>query len=430
MKIKNERVQWAVGQGGFHSGNVEINNSHGERVFHYIYDCGAVPAHSNFLKNSIDKYVSKLGGAKIDFLYISHFHEDHVNGLEYLMSKEVKASFIFIPLLSCEERLRVYCQWLAFNPKDEPNEFYVHLIVDPIAALSRFQPDRVLFVKAGEREDFDEGGESPSEADGWKFVGRGRIRALDSSDGIRFDGNNNTLECGVVEGVRDVLISGHRKQCDWLLAPYVDPCVVDNNVNFLSELVNLKLIDLGMILDSERLSKIISNKKNRSKLRGIYKKALKNVHDDLNATSLSLYSGPLCGGDAGSCGCMGFIVHRNSVYNNVHHRSRFSRRCRIGWLGTGDALMSDERQRASFLNHYKNILKNVGTLVIPHHGSDHNFSEGFLDAIEPAVCVVAADSYKGWKHPGTMVVQEVARRGIPLIVITSGVGTDLEEEAF
>lgn len=66
-------------------------------------------------------------------------------------------------------------------------------------------------------------------------------------------------------------------------------------------------------------------------------------------------------------------------------------------------------------------------LTVPHHGSENNFDPELVETVEPNLCVVAAAQYKGWRHPGTTVVQNIASLGIPLAVVTNGPASRLIE---
>ncbi|MGL4902776.1 MAG: MBL fold metallo-hydrolase [Cetobacterium sp.] len=73
MYIVAERSVYPVGHGGFH----------GEKIgedFHFIFDCGS--KNQKNLNDLIEKNYKDI--TEIDLLVISHFHEDHYNGLSKL----------------------------------------------------------------------------------------------------------------------------------------------------------------------------------------------------------------------------------------------------------------------------------------------------------------------------------------------------------
>ena len=75
-----------AGQGLFYIG--EIDRSKGEK-FKFIYDCGG-----NNISGAINQHITK--GEVIDMLVISHFDDDHINGLPDLFNKVDKIKkFLF-----------------------------------------------------------------------------------------------------------------------------------------------------------------------------------------------------------------------------------------------------------------------------------------------------------------------------------------------
>lgn len=81
-----------VGQGLFYSGI--LNNNHNNmKNFSFVYDCGSVFGKSKeVLEREIDVFYKEHlhffnNKPKLDFLVISHFHDDHINGISYLLSK-------------------------------------------------------------------------------------------------------------------------------------------------------------------------------------------------------------------------------------------------------------------------------------------------------------------------------------------------------
>jgi hypothetical protein len=132
------------------------------------------------------------------------------------------------------------------------------------------------------------------------------------------------------------------------------------------------------------------------------------VFKDFNLTSLCLYSGPAHGTSRG------LKRLRSGMFGCVRGDSE-----RPGWLGTGDAALKQASRRNAMLRHYGSLLREVGTLLLPHHGSDHNFGPALLRRIRPEACVASADRYSNWKHPGPHTVQAICSQPAHLQVVTS-----------
>lgn len=91
------RTFWPVGHGAFYT---ERFFNHGDNnVFTAIYDCGGKD--QAVVQRIIDQII--LHDNHVDYLFISHFHRDHINGLRYLLTK-AQVGHIVIPQIE-ETRL-------------------------------------------------------------------------------------------------------------------------------------------------------------------------------------------------------------------------------------------------------------------------------------------------------------------------------------
>lgn len=99
MSITVKRVFYPVGQGAFYSERFYDENNN---IYNMIYDCGTLFRNNDFLLNNIIE--QELKNVEIDCLYISHFHKDHISGIENLIQKN-KIKRILVPYLSIEEIL-------------------------------------------------------------------------------------------------------------------------------------------------------------------------------------------------------------------------------------------------------------------------------------------------------------------------------------
>jgi len=421
MTFQNDRHQRAVGQGFFHTG--ELSEDGTERL-RYVYDCGALPAYAVARDLAIDYYLSRVPpGARLDLLFLSHAHDDHINGVPRLLASGLKVNTIVLPLMNVIDRLIAFGRAVDENPA-AATDFYREFTLDPTAALGRFDPDLILYVEPGSRDGgapgsgdesidgpFDPGArgeDAKREPATWKLVGKGRVIYDDprvaASTAANVAAGNRTA---VMPDTKAVMVPGAK--AEWLLAPFVDPGVTIHAAVFRGALAKA----LGMTRQALRAWLLIPANvetlvtAHASELAAAYKA----VKTDLNITSLSLYSGP--------------AVTRTPLprmaraqFGQVHHRAAGSD-SRIAWLATGDAALKQQARRATFLGHYGRLLDQVMTLTLPHHGSEGNFHPDLLDRIAPELCLVAADFRKKWRHPGSTVVQSVSSRGLFLQIVTS-----------
>lgn len=98
------RIIHPVGQGAFYSEHFILKD--GEEV-NVVYDCGAEQP----WKYALDREISNFDECKngvIDALFISHFDEDHVNGIYDMVTKQsIKINKVILPVLEKEKWLRI-----------------------------------------------------------------------------------------------------------------------------------------------------------------------------------------------------------------------------------------------------------------------------------------------------------------------------------
>ncbi|MEI8701880.1 hypothetical protein [Mesorhizobium sp. ISC15] len=420
MAIENSRYQHAVGQGFFHTA---VLHGDDELRLSYVYDCGAMERYATERKREIRKYLQRVGArSSLDLLFMSHVHADHLNGLEQLLddTRGLDVDTVVLPLVNVADRLIAFARTVAEDRASAESRFYRDFVIDPGDALERFRPRRIIYVEQGNRDDgAPDGAERPLDPpDGpkvsgegrgrrdpaWRLVGRGSVRPFIGPQ--RAGAGNSALRL-VIPDTLAIMLSAAKGE--WLLAPFVDPTVAAHRKQFLRELAkqcHVSLSKIGAWLEvSDNVEKLVTT--NLDQLAAAYGALVGN----LNITSLCLYSGPARG---------------SSLYLTRHHEGEFGcvSHCTgpqgpIGWLATGDAALKEKRRRADFAIHYGELMKEVVTLTLPHHGSDGNFDIDLLGKVGPRICIAAADRYSTWKHPGAHTVQAVCSHPALLHVVTS-----------
>lgn len=434
MGLTNVRKQHAVGQGFFHSADLFEEERHRLR---YIYDCGAMSKYAGARSDRVESYLRKIGArSKLDILFISHVHDDHLNGLPQLLdgTHGLDVDTIVLPYFGVIERLIGYARDVTVDPSTARSAFFREFVIDPISALSQFEPRQILLVRsAGDDSpgspDLDGSPDSSgpeifgpvSEETGptWKLIGRGTIQ------GVEMAGSLGPVVASVPDSIGVAIPSPSSKSGFWLLSPFIDPAIARQHSIFKTAL--LKALNHGKP-ESDRIKKKefdnwLNDTDNRKDLLlnrvGDLSTAYEAVDKNINVSSMCLYSGPLPDGSA----------------KTELHFGRFGKweargEGGLGWLATGDADLKVNRRRARFLHHYSKLLGEVVTLTIPHHGSDNNFNAELLERVEPCFCVVAADAVGKWRHPGTKVLQAIASHGRFLSVVTSNEASTVEEMAY
>ncbi len=217
----------SVGQGAFYT--EEFYDKDYRPKFTMVYDCGSYGD-----KKLIINEIKHSDLKSVDLLCISHFHADHINGLEYLLqSYNVKR--ILLPFLYDEEKIEV------FLANSDASVFIKKLSLHPEETIQEYSRDKEIQITF--------------------------IRPI--------DGDNPKNE------PRDIILSGQpiiiNDDCEWIYVPF--------NFRFNQRSIMLKheldKIDINIDNFTDKYEK------HKNKIIGIYK----DLKEDLNTNSLVIYSG-------------------------------------------------------------------------------------------------------------------------------------------
>ena len=95
----------------------------GQNVFNVVYDCGSKTLAQQDLYSLTD--AEFVNDSEIDILFISHFHDDHINGVDHLLSR-CKVKKVVVPFVGQEGALLYMIHHFLYD--NDPNNTLTPLI--------------------------------------------------------------------------------------------------------------------------------------------------------------------------------------------------------------------------------------------------------------------------------------------------------------
>lgn len=415
------RTFYPVGQGAFYS--EEFKDPNGVVVFRAVYDCGSL----RWCKLQPKRDGSKLSRAEIerrvenaftdddviDILFISHLDDDHVNLISHLKPFNMRNHIrrVVLPLLDTNERFMLTGYYLLSNwlrNNKERSDALKCFIIDPENYFESCE--KIVFVQ-------------PYGSDG--------VSANEKETSVSIDDlPDSIVSFTEITTGKKVSRGGELALDNWVFVPY------NHQPERFAELK--KLLDDAFRTMKPKFSVAMLKDvgfvtKNLKVLRRCYKK----LKDGINRNSMALYSGPVDRTDAWSatdvegsdgrwigcylrqmpercleCGAtleLPFISGAPTTFLN-----------RPGCLYTGDISLND----AQLTMHYGRYDKCIGTVQLPHHGSQDSFGDGDLP-IAGRVCVATYGECNIFGHPALRVKRDIAEKDGFWVDVT-----ELEESQF
>ncbi len=320
MQISVKRNFVNVGQALF-----AIEEHKGKTI---VYDCGG---ESRLIVNAVLPYIFSKGSI-IDILFISHYDNDHINGVQYLLH-HCNVKHIVLPMI--EEAFR-----MASLIKLYPNSFAYLFTTNPQAAVReeisiiRETRDRdVMFpaihlVEAVERSFGDANLNEP-------------IRIDEMQDGTTIPGN------------KSICIDANN---EWIYLPFNRKVMTSEESESFMEFLELPkdatCDDLMQHWGLHWIDEVLYRKlswfpfERRHPLKDAWHAATGISYRDINDHSMTLYSGP--GKNVGGNGC----------------------------LFTGD--YNANKYMTELYQYYVQLWGNICVVQVPHHGSNSNFDDQLI----------------------------------------------------
>jgi len=421
-----------VGQGIFYTGILNYEN----RKLSFVYDCGSSTLNNSELSNRIKVFIKGLSKDTIDLLVVSHFHEDHINGLDILLNNK-RVKIVVIPYMSFIERILIATVYGRRNT----DNWYFEFILDPVTFLiERYKVHKVILIGQG-KDGFSSDGENFIFPDG----------PQDFDPESPFDYNR----LGDEEGNRNLYEQVLRENPEWkdsLEKENIIPKThngygllagiwlfrffnLRQSINNLNEKLNcfeecLKQVfqvrDLKNINKTTFINEI--KKPRNNKFKSCYEKSF-GKGNKLNLTSLSLLHMPIlrakysihlsyCDKLIGINPDINWlvfyiIIHKRKIIHNIHVPFDY-----VGQLLTGDLNLKYKKYFQEFKQHFEKFCEKTFIFQIPHHGSKGNWNGELLKLFENTpFWPICAGINNRYNHPSWSVIFDlVSNNKIPILI--------------
>lgn len=415
-----------AGQGMFASGSLfEEPDEHDP--FDWVVDCGST--NQTVLKPAVKAYQKSQPGTRdLNLLCLTHFDKDHVSGLgDLLIRKHVGT--VVMPYYTTLERLIIGSRYRVATFD------YFNFLGNPVAyLLEKTASIREIILVGAPPPDPDSGNalaeRNPRPIPGdddrekpagsrWTFEGKG-IRTLPSElplvdEATRAYAESSGTQIRIAPGSFPAQVS-RTSAAGWEFLFFHKPIQPAAICQLRGEIAKVianrsrgRTPDLGSALRSEKL---------RKRIREVFAKTIP-APNDINSTSLCVYSGPLPIARQSSITieAPARVSARRFRLGNKHRESE-PPKCSI--LYTGDANLRkqpDRKELHDFLTLPRH--KQISVFQVPHHGSRYNWSPGAERQFFHDWSVICAnDRLKRPGHPHNEVIADLLYRG-PVLANTN-----------
>lgn len=440
FEVEHIRTQHPVGQGSFHSASVIVDFPSGQHRFDYVYDCGALSGarRTAALERALDNYEPRIEAriidgnqvtcSVIDALVLSHFDSDHMNGAEKLTCAHT-VDRIYVPYLSpVELSLEIARQAETLSAQRVTELFTVAngggLWGSQVVRVIGGSPDR-------ERPPRPDNGRPLPQGDGIQRQAPASVRTQfpQAAEMVTADG---APILGTLAHDEDVLIDA-AGSAFWQFR-FWNHEVADELVYYALSLLDAVGFPIEALESRDGATEIVAwlgVSENRRAAVEAYVEAIRMYEESWtwsvsyghvpNLISLTLFSGPWHWEPPGRQEYRYDVVGHDLEQLWWHHRYWGDESHRVGWLGTGDALLGEAAIWEDFAKHYKLELARTRTVLLPHHGaapvSGPAYYHAMLNALPYTVSVLSVGTRNPYGHPKDAVLSAVLRRhGIPTVV--------------
>ena len=371
MELK--RIFYPVGQGIFYTEKFHF----GDKVFNVVFDCGSEN------KNKIEKEISQTFTKEdtIDILFISHFHADHMNSLNYLKKH-------------CKQIKRVV---IPFQTEESVN---LIKIVNPVQyninkqVLKFLKQEGIEIINVIE---YDKDKEIESEDKKTLVIDL----AEESTDGKEKNLNSRDRNSGDVIEIRN-----NTDYWEYIVYNF-DISKCDSFIDELKQKLNLSNKEEV----KKKLKEFDFTNTKQKEIKQVYEKVFGKKN--LNNSSLVVLSLPKA------------VTKKTNNYFHIDipyltypffHRLNPLPSTYIGFVFTGDfnakKFFDDNIEKSFYSDENKKL---IGMIQVPHHGSIHSHNDKFI--LPNIIYPISFGNNNKYGHPSKVVLANIlSKGGVPCFI--------------
>ena len=372
-----KRTFYSVGHGAFY---VErFYGSDGSTpVFTAVFDCGCYnkPLFKSCQKRIIQRVHTAFSkGEKVDVLFLSHFHTDHINGVETLIN-HCSVDKIVLPLFNEEEKVLLMAEnIIELDPNSDNVSDGIDWIIRSYNAIFS-DAQKLVFIEEESEDDSNQ----------------------DIGDVFSEDISKTT---GTIPSGKRLALNG----LNWEYIPVNSRLKESREKELKKELKNSpvfgNLYVRGNDPDWRQFSDYVKQG-HLTDLQKVMKKVFNGNHNEYSMTVLS-HRPEKCHQPC-----------EKYCHKAIPNQNRY---CTLNCLYMGDF---DPKQGIDVMLKRYDDLRYVGMIQIPHHGSRHNHDDRLYTY--PKVGILSVDQQDNFNHPDSDVLQQIrAKHGIVIPVTENSV---------